>query len=90
MLYKITVADRNYSSFHVTNDLVLDDPASYKLFSNDAFEYDSEIKKLNIIHSSVRTLDNIPAVLILDGNKTYGRHPNNNKLFYKCIRVFYI
>ena len=85
MLYKITVADRNYSSFHVTNDLVLDDPASYKLFSNDAFEYDSEIKKLNIIHSSVRTLDNIPAVLILDGNKTYGRHPNNNKLFYKCI-----
>ena len=90
MLYKITVADRNYSIFHVINNngednVVLEDPASYKLFSNDVFEYDSETKKVNIIHSPVRSLDNIPAVLILDGNKTYGRHPNNNKLFYKCI-----
>ena len=89
MLYKITVADRNYSSYNVTNndngdniDLGLD-PVSLKLFSNDVFEYNSF--KVSIIHSSVRTLDNIPAVLILDGNKTYGRHPNNNKLMYKCV-----
>jgi len=40
---------------------------------------------LTIVHSSVRTVDNIPAVLILADNKTYGRHPNNNKLFYKCV-----
>ena len=85
MSYKITVADRNYSSFHVTNNLTLDDPVSYKLFSNDVFEYNSETRKVNIIHSPIRTLDNIPAVLILDGNKTYGRHPNNNKLMYKCV-----
>lgn len=85
MLYKITVADRNYSKWNVSNDLVLDDPAALRLFSNDVFEYDSETKKVNIIHSSVRTLDNVPAVLILDGNKTYGRHPNNNKLMYKCV-----
>lgn len=85
MLYKITVADRNYSSFHVTNNLTLEDPVSYKLFSNDTFEYNNETKKVNIIHSSVRSANNIPAVLILDGNKTYGRHPNNNKLLYKCV-----
>jgi exoribonuclease R len=91
MLYKITVADRNYSNFHVTNndngeriDLGLD-PVSLKLFSNDTFEYELESLKVNIIHSLIRTLDNIPAVLILDGNKTYGRHPNNNKLMYKCV-----
>jgi exoribonuclease R len=85
MLYKITVADRNYNIYNVNNDLVLDDPASLKLFSNDVFEYNTETKKVNIIHSPIRTLDNIPAVLILDGNKTYGRHPNNNKLMYKCV-----
>ena len=85
MLYKITVADRNYSKWNVSNDLVLDDPAALKLFSNDVFEYNSETKKVNIINSPIRTLDNIPAVLILDGNKTYGRHPNNNKLMYKCV-----
>jgi len=91
MLYKITVEDRNYSNFHVTNndngdniDLGLD-PVSLKLFSNDVFEYNTETKKVNIINSLIRTLDNIPAVLILDGNKTYGRHPNNNKLMYKCV-----
>jgi len=85
MLYKITVADRNYNIYNVNNDLVLEDPVALKLFSNDVFEYNDETKKVNIIHSSVRTLDNIPAVLILDGNKTYGRHPNNNKLMYKCV-----
>lgn len=85
MLYKITVADRNYSKWNVSNDLVLDDPGALKLFSNDVFEYNSETRKVSIIHSSVRTLDNIPAVLILDGNKTYGRHPNNHKLMYKCV-----
>ena len=87
MLYKITIADRNYSKWNVSNDLVLDDPAALKLFSNDVFEYDSNDSslKVSIIHSPIRTLDNIPAVLILDGNKTYGRHPNNNKLMYKCV-----
>jgi hypothetical protein len=91
MLYKITVENRNYSNFHVTNndngdniDLGLD-PVSLKLFSNDTFEYELESLKVNIINSPIRTLDNIPAVLILDGNKTYGRHPNNNKLMYKCV-----
>lgn len=85
MLYKITVENRNYSKWNVSNDLVLDDPAALKLFSNDVFEYNAETKKVNIINSPIRTLDNIPAVLILDGNKTYGRHPNNNKLMYKCV-----
>ena len=88
MSYKIIVADRNYNKWTIENDLKADiilDPSALKLFSNDVFEYDSESLKINIIHSSVRSANNIPAVLILDGNKTYGRHPNNNKLLYKCV-----
>jgi exoribonuclease R len=41
--------------------------------------------EINIIHSSIRNIDNIPAVIILENNKTYGRHSNNNKLLYKCV-----
>jgi exoribonuclease R len=40
--------------------------------------------ELQIIHSTSRLTQNIPAVLILNGNKTYGRH-NKTKLYYKCI-----
>lgn len=90
MLYKIIVTDRNYNKWNIQDgngnetDLQLD-PSALKLFSNDTFEYNIESREINIIHSSIRTLDNIPAVLILEGNKTYGRHPKNNKLLYKCV-----
>ncbi len=98
MSYKIIVEDRNYNKWAISNvssnnksadekELKLLDPSSLKLFSNDIFEYNSDKTRseINIIHSSVRSANNIPAVLILDGNKTYGRHPNNNKLLYKCV-----
>jgi hypothetical protein len=91
MSYKIIVADRNYNKWTIFSngfkaDIVLE-PSALKLFSNDIFEYNSDKTRneINIIHSSVRSANNIPAVLILDGNKTYGRHPNNNKLLYKCV-----
>jgi len=90
MLYKIVIDDRNYSKWQVYDaptltPVTLDlDPCLNHLFSGDVFTYDNE-SILTIVHSSVRTVDNIPAVLILADNKTYGRHPNNNKLFYKCV-----
>ena len=41
---------------------------------------------INIIHSSIRNNDNIPAVLILTNNKTYGRrNGTKGKLLYKCV-----
>ena len=88
MSYKIIVADRNYTKWTIENGLKADivlDPCVLKLFSNDIFDINKETNEINIIHSSVRSANNIPAVLILDGNKTYGRHPNNNKLLYKCV-----
>ena len=90
MLYKIVIDDRNYSKWQVYDaptltQVTLDlDPCLKHLFSGDVFTYDND-SILTIVHSSVRTVDNIPAVLILADNKTYGRHPNNNKLFYKCV-----
>ena len=89
MLYKIVVDDRSYSKWQIYDaptltPVTLDlDPCLMRLFSGDVFTYSDTA--LTIVHSSVRTVDNIPAVLILADNKTYGRHPGNNKLLYKCV-----
>jgi hypothetical protein len=92
MLYKINIDDRSYNKWQIFESATLDpveikgfEPCVHRLFSNDVFEYDELSTVLTIVHSSVRTVDNMPAVLILADNKTYGRHPTNNKLLYKCI-----
>ena len=87
--YKIIVDNRNYTSwtiyetFHYkpfTEVELL--PLENKLFSNDFFKFNEE-KKVEIVHSSIRSGTFIPGVLILDGSKTYGR--KNGRLLYKCI-----
>jgi len=97
--YKLSVNDRSYNSwevFDITNLNKVDidiNPIESKLFSNDIFSIDIDndkhnIVKLNLLHSSIRSGTTIPGVLILSGNKTYGRHHNKKgpgKLLYKCI-----
>lgn len=85
--YKIVLENRNYNSWNIYDsnnfekkDLQIN-PLESKLFSNDVFTFEKNI--VNIIHSSVRTGPNIAGVLIISGNKTYGR--KNGKLLYKCI-----
>lgn len=87
-IYKVHINDRAYTSW--TFLTVVDfketeikeiNPAERKLFTNDIFTIEPEFK---ILHSSVRASKNIPGVLILKGNKTYGR-AENGKLLYKCI-----
>ena len=89
MLYKISIDERNYTSWTVYNASTLEpitldnfNPIEHKLFSNDIFTYNKDI--VEIIHSSTRINENIPAVLILADNKTYGRE-NTKRLYYKCI-----
>ena len=100
-LYKINIDNRNYGSWTVFNattlePITLDDfnPADHKLFTNDVFTYNKG--NVEFIHSSTRINENIPAVLILADNKTYGREnkviDGNNytmkahgRLLYKCI-----
>ena len=38
-----------------------------------------------MVHSTIRSLQYIPGVLILEGNKTYGRTSNRKRLLYKCV-----
>ena len=98
--YKIYINDRNYESWETfdTNNLnkinLNINPIYSKLLSNDVFTV-NEDKTINIIHSSIRSGPSMPAVLILAGNKTYGRQTKdtqkkgnrntNGKLLYKCI-----
>jgi exoribonuclease R len=86
--YKIYVNDRNYSAWEVfeTNTFQKVDidinPNTCKLFTNDVFSY--EKPTVEIVHSTVRSGSPMPGVLIINGNKTYGRS-KNGKLLYKCI-----
>ncbi len=108
-MYKIHINDRNYTSWDIFDMNTLDkinhintlfNPIESKLFSNDVFSINYDNKSLDIVHSSVRTGPPIPGVLILDGNKTYGRESKlksgetytaarakhaAGKLLYKCV-----
>lgn len=74
------------------NNLFYFNPYENKLLNDDVFtiskftdpKFTDEKIKINIIYSVNRISKNIPCVLVLEGNKTYGRH-NKSKLLYKCI-----
>ena len=89
--YKILIHDRLYSrwdvhdvnSFSIVHDITVD-PSKSKLFTNDIFEVDDS-GNVNLLHSTLRSSISIPGVLMIHGNKTYGRDKKNNKLLYKCV-----
>jgi len=92
--YKFNVPNRNYLLWtiydnhtfqQITNQEILNkiSPFEQKLLNDDVFIF-NESNEIQIIHSNSRLTQNIPAVLVLDGNKTFGRH-NKSKLYYKCI-----
>ena len=78
-----TPNDRMYSSWnnseHMTN------PFESKLFPGDCYSIDPATNAVTIHSSEIRTKKEIPGVLILVGNKTYGRHNKNNKLLYRVV-----
>ena len=94
-LYKIIIDNRNYETWTIVSPstlepIILDkfNPKQHKLFNNDVFTYNGET--VEIVHSSMRFNENIPAVIILNNHKTYGREIKANKkhskqLLYKCI-----
>jgi hypothetical protein len=89
VMYKIYINDREYSSWEIFDankfekmEHLVINPIESKLLSNDVFTIDKH-NKVNIIHSTIRTGPPLPCVLILAGNKTYGR--SGKKLLYKCM-----
>lgn len=88
--YQLHIQDRNYTNWNLydlSNNSIIENreqcnPLTNKLFHNDIIEI-----KDNCI-TKVSGLDNkmtIPGVLILEGNKTFGRTPNKKRLYYRCI-----
>jgi len=93
-LYKIKISNRNYETWQIYNattlePILIDDlnPINHKLLNDDVFIYNKG--KVEIVKSSIRTHENIAAVIILDNNKTYGRENKNSfkegRLLYKCV-----
>ena len=96
-IYKIYVNDRNYKKWSLCEmsnfqsiSMENFNPVEHKLFSNDVFSLvpntitsNNTTSSMNIVHSSIRTTASMPGVLMIEGNKTFGR--KNGKLLYKCI-----
>lgn len=96
--YKIIIKDRNYNEWDIfdnnNNSLISDiyikkilNPIENKFFSNDIIylpdDKEEKNKSTQTLYSEIKSMNFMPCVLILDGNKTYGKH--KNKLLYKCI-----
>lgn len=87
--YKCIINNRDYTewSLYNTNNLfdevTLTDfhPIKHKLFNSDIFTINEE--GVNIIHSTMHYITNIPGVLVLNG-QCFGKAKNGKKL-YKCI-----
>jgi exoribonuclease R len=97
---KLYITDRTYTKWtfvdnETNNDIIIEnnpilkhiDPISQKLFSRDVLELYDDIDepKINLVHSHIKTCEYIAGVLVLEGNKTFGRTPNKKHLYYKCI-----
>ena len=78
-----TPEDRNYSAWNNSENLT--NPFDSKLFAGDCYSIDTTTNAVTIHSSEVRNMKAIPGVLILAGNKTYGRHNKNHKLLYRCV-----
>lgn len=92
--YQIIVSDREYKSWEfvnpetqikktLTESETIVNPIHYKLFNKDIVDLSTPIP--TIVHSPTRVQSQIPGVLILEGNQTYGRTSNNKRLLYKCV-----
>ena len=87
MQYKIKIANRQYSEYTVYDNILLRpvelkiNPVIHKLFDQDVFSVNDE--SIDLIHSTIRNVKNIPGVLVLEDNKSYGIH--NKKPLYRCV-----
>ena len=87
--YKLRISDRQKNTFGLVNAYTLEDapiphkfnPIQHKMFNQDIFTYKNG--NVNILHSSLKSMKIIPAVLALENSQTFGRF--KDKFLYKCI-----
>lgn len=89
-IFKIHVEDRDYSTWVVydatTMELLSPDkfnfnPINEKLINGDIFKIINN--KPIVIHSTIKKLKHISGVLVLNGNKSYGKF--KKKMLYRCV-----
>jgi exoribonuclease R len=85
-MYKILIKDRTYSVWEPAD---APDPLSHKLFHEDEIAV-SETGAITIVSASSMRNQSFPAVLVLNGGKTFGRTVTSNsgkpgRLLYQCI-----
>jgi len=85
---KIKIENKDYDKYEIVNASTLEptikrvDVVKYKLFNHDVFSMD-ENDVVTLLHSTVRSMPNIPGVLLLDTKRTYGKV--KGKFLYKLI-----
>jgi exoribonuclease R len=88
----IMISDREYSGWKFVDanriECVLPstfnqsfNPLTQRLFTRDTIDTATG----NVIYSSVRNGQAIAGVLMLDGNRSYGRTENKKRLLYRCV-----
>jgi len=86
-MYKFISKDNNYQDYEIVETQTFQIVSLFennsivktsKLFSNDTFDYKD--RKINIVHSHVRSCKNVPGVISL--NISFGKH--KGKLLYLC------
>ena len=89
-MYQVRIHDRDYTNWDLCNlscDSIVEDikfvnPLTNKLFDCDTINiHNNIVTKVSGINNKVQ----LEGVLILEGNKTFGRTPNNKRLYYRCI-----
>ena len=87
--YKLNVSDRHYNDYKIIHSStsvpaegINVDPVKSKLFNQDIFRIEED--KAIILHSPVRSMPNIPAILVLEGNKRFGKS-KKGRFLYRCI-----
>lgn len=87
---KIHVNDRNYEEWCVYDATTMEllpkenytfDPIKEKLINGDIFKLKDNTPI--VIHSTIKKLKHISAVLVLNNNRTYGKF--KNKMLYRCV-----
>jgi exoribonuclease R len=87
-MYQLIVENRQFAFYHFDssepersnprlNALSIE---THKLFSNDVLDHTGDL-----IYSYIRAGELIPGVLILNGNRTYGKNETGKRALYKCI-----
>jgi exoribonuclease R len=83
MTYTFLSNSRDYNDW-TTEPMIMEnfEPIEHKLFSNDTFEINNE--NVTILDSQTRDYKSHCGILILQGNKTFGKAAKG-RLYYKCI-----